>query len=98
MCGRVSHFARRHIRRRFSRACGRSPTRSRSWTLIGRKKARRPSMNPIMEHFFGQRGVTLAQRQTLKYIALAQEEELFVQYLHMEMWLSFLNGHDHAAI
>lgn len=55
-------------------------------------------MNPIMERFFGQRGVTSTQRQTLKYLPLPREADLFVQYLHVEMWFSFLNGHDHAAI
>ena len=55
-------------------------------------------MNPVMERFFGQHGVTSTHRQTLKYLPLPREADLFVQYLHVEMWFSFLNGHDHAAI
>jgi len=55
-------------------------------------------MNPVMEQFFGTRGLTLTHRAELVVPLLPRDAGLFIQYLHIEMWQCFINGHDHAAI
>jgi len=55
-------------------------------------------MNPVMEQFFGGRRPTLTERQQFGYQPLPQDTDVFVRYLHFDMWNCFLNGHDHPAI
>ncbi len=55
-------------------------------------------MNPVMETLFGGMGLTVEHRRKGGFRQLGQQAELYVQYVHLDMWWAFLNGHDHAAI
>lgn len=54
-------------------------------------------MNPILEGIHPDNDV-VARRQARGYPPLAVGSDPYTTYLHLEMWLCYLNGLDHAAV
>jgi hypothetical protein len=56
-----------------------------------------PGLNPIMEDIHPDDD-TVAQRQAKGYPPLKPVIDTYAQYLHLEMWMAYLCGLDHAAV
>ena len=54
-------------------------------------------LNPIMEDLHPDKDL-VARRQAKGYPPLKPAIDHYAAYLHLEMWLSYLNGLDHAAV